>query len=326
MSQVFLPPYVVNEVNPVLPQSQTVDWGTNVLRIPEIHSLGITGQGVVVAVVDTGIDENHPDLVNSIQQIINVTGEGMKASNGHGIGCAGIIAAQNNNEGILGTAPGAKIIGIKAMRESGGGSISEIIAGIDAAIKAGAQVINLSLGTTSDVPSLKAAIDRAVSAGIYVVCSAGNAGQDNSVVYPARYDVTYAIGATNQSGNVSAFSSRGWEVDIAAPGERILTTWRNRSYARVSGTSFSAPYVSGLFALFLSAELYITHERLQATAIDIEEPGQDTKSGHGLINPLQFIKTYQGSVTQAPTPAPVAVDPLAKVREAYQLLGEYLGQ
>lgn len=323
MNEVFLPPFVVNEINPVLPQTQTVDWGTNVLGIPEIHGMGITGKNVRVAVIDTGIDKNHPDLIGAIIDIVNVTGENMAYTNGHGIGCAGVIGARNNEKGVLGAAPDCQIIGIKAMRESGGGSIAEIVRGIRVAIERNVHVINLSLGASVGDSELQKAVEDAVSAGIYVVCSAGNAGQDNSVVYPARYPVTYAVGATNQSGNVSAFSSRGWEVDIAAPGERILTTWKNRGYARVSGTSFSAPYVSGLFALFIEAELYITHDRLKATAIDIEEPGQDIKSGHGLINGVRFIKNYQNIATQSPTPSPSG--DLAKIREAHRLLGEFLG-
>jgi len=336
--EVFHFPFVVNDLGPALPMSQTIDWGTNILNIPAIHALGITGSGIKVAVIDTGIDRDHPDLQGGIYEIKNVTGEPFAATHGHGIGAAGIIGARNNNTGILGTAYDCQILGIKGMRESGGGSLTEIIAGIDYAITSMVHIINLSLGTTSNAPAFEAAIKRATAAGIYVVCSAGNAGQDNSVVYPARYEESYAVGATNQAGKVSAFSSRGWEVDIAAPGERVLTTWKNKSYARVSGTSFSAPYVAGLFALFLHAGIKISHKRLKLTAIDIEEPGQDQKSGHGLIDPVKFIQTFKH---EEPTPAPVAIDPCAgcncpdcpdcpqcpelnEIINAHKILGDFL--
>jgi subtilisin family serine protease len=330
-NEVFLPPYVVNEINPVLPQSQTIDWGTQTLNIPELHELGLTGKGVKVAIVDTGIDDQHPDLVGAILKLYNTTTEAFAFTHGHGIGCAGIIGGNNNETGILGTAYDCQILGIKSMRENGGGAISEIVAGIDMAVSEGAQIINLSLGTTGDVPVLKQAVKRATDKGIYVVCSAGNAGQDNSVVYPARYEETYAVGATNVKNEVSAFSSRGWEVDIAAPGERVLTSWKNRTYARVSGTSFSAPYVSGLFALFIQAGIMITHDRLKATAIDIEEPGQDEKSGHGLIDPIQFVEQFIEVPSDPPTDPPN--DPSEntgclgseKIVAAHKLLGEYLG-
>lgn len=319
----FLPPHVINEYDPVLPQSQTIDWGTNVLNIPEIHAAGLTGKGIRIAVIDTGVDSEHPDLVGAIDSMHNTTSEPYAFTNGHGTGVAGIIGARNNSDGILGTAPDCKIIAIKAMSENGGGSLTDIIKAIDLAIQSMVHVINLSLGTTADVPGLKSAIERARRAGIYVVCSAGNAGRDNSVVYPARYESTYAVGATNQAGNVSAFSSRGWEVDIAAPGERVLTTWRNKSYARVSGTSFASPYVAGLFALFLEANIKINHNRLKQTAIDIEEPGQDQKSGHGLINPKAFIDRYKVDEPVTPPNEPGDEIDLTKVRKAYVLLTQF---
>lgn len=327
-NEFFLPPHVVNEYGPILPQSQTIDWGTNVLNIPKIHEMGFKGKGIKVAVIDTGIDKDHPDLQGGVVDIYNATAETFQATHGHGIGAAGIIGARDNNTGILSVMPECDIYGIKGMRENGGGALTEIIKGIDAAIERQVHIINLSLGTTADVVSFKQAIERAVDAGILVVCSAGNAGTDNSVVYPARYTVAYAVGATNQAGNVSAFSSRGWEVDIAAPGERVLTCWKDKTYARVSGTSFSAPYVSGVFGLFLEAGLKVSHNQLKQTAIDIEEPGQDVKSGHGLIDPIAYLDKFKKE-EEEPTPTPTPTTPtneLAKVEEAYKLLGEFLNK
>lgn len=323
----FLPPHVVNEYGPVLPQSQTIDWSINVLDIPKIHKeFGYRGKGMVAAVIDTGIDKDHPDLKGAISKIINVTAESMAASHGHGIGVAGLIGARDNNTGIYSVAPECQIIGIKAMRETGGGSLAEINKGIDAAIREGVDVINLSLGTTSDVPSLKAAVQRAVDAGIYVICSAGNAGGSNSVVYPARYPIAYAIGATNQAGNVSAFSSRGWEVDVAAPGERVLTSWKNKTFARVSGTSFSAPIVSGLFLLFKEAGIDMTHKIIQETSIDIEEPGQDQKSGHGLIDPYKIISKYGKPKDSEDPKDPCPSVNLDKIIEARDLLSKFISE
>lgn len=292
-TDMFLPPHVVNEENPVMPQSQTLDWAGVVLNIPQIHELGYRGKGIVVAVIDTACDVNHPDLQGAIKEIINVTSEPLKATNHHGTAVTSLIAARDNEEGILGAAPECEIISIKAMRENGGGHINEIIKGIDEAIKRNVDVINLSLGTTSNVSSLRNAVKRATDKGIYVVCSAGNAGKDDSVVYPARYEECYAVGATNQSGYVSAFSSRGVEVDIAAPGERVLAAWKNGGYARVSGSSFSAPLCAGLFALMKEVGVEITHKLLGDTAIDIETPGKDIKSGHGMIDAFKIIRNYE---------------------------------
>lgn len=312
-NEFFLPPHVVNEVGPVLPQSQTIDWWASVTNIPKIHSeFNLKGRGVTVGVVDTGIDENHPDLIGAITKIYNATNEPFAYTHGHGIGVAGMIGARDNNTGVLGAAPECKIIGAKGMRENGGGSLTEIIRAGDYVAQNGANIINFSLGTSADVSTFRQAVNRWTNAGIIVVASAGNSGQDNSVVFPARYDKAFAIGATNQNGQVSSFSSRGWEVDIAAPGERVLTTWKNKSYARVSGTSFSAPLVSGLIALMLEAGINVTQELLKRTAIDIEEPGEDTKSGHGLIDAYRVIKENRktpptGVPTSRPTSAPTKI-------------------
>lgn len=319
---VYLPPFVINEFDPALPQSQTLDWGMVKLNIPTLHSSGITGKGIKVAVIDTYCNPAHPDMGGAIVKSINVTSEAYTVpQNGHGQGTCGIIGARNNDTGVLGVAPDCQIVAIKAMREAGSGDMNEIIAGVDAAIAEGVQIINMSLGTSTDVPQLKAAITRATAAGIFVVCSAGNAGQTDSVMYPAKYDNTIAVAASNTSGKISAFSSMGWAVDLAAPGERVLTCWKDNSYSTVSGTSFSAPYVSGCIALLLSAKLAVTLERLEDTAIDLEEPGKDTKAGYGLISPTGYITKYTPAT---PPPPPPNTDPFLKVRQAEQLLDEFL--
>lgn len=298
---VSLPPYVVNDINPVMGFAENIDWGTNTLKIPQIHlEHKLTGKGIKVAVIDTGVDPNHEDLQGAVIKTLNTTSEPYAFTNGHGTGCAGIIGARKNDKGILSVAPDCQIIAIKALTESGNGSMTDIVEAIHLAIAEGVHVINMSLGGGGGTPALQSAVEKAAAAGIYVICSAGNSGTDNSVGYPARYPQAYAIAATNQSNKVSAFSSRGQEVDIAAPGERILTTWKNGAYAVVSGTSFSAPYVSGCFALFCEAKIKMDHPRLKATAIDIEEPGQDHKSGYGLINPFEIIKRYKNLAEPKP--------------------------
>lgn len=328
MSEVFLPPFIVNDVNVVMPQSQTVDWGHSVLKIPQLHQMGLTGRGIRIAVIDTGVDHKHPDLQGALEldtdgQPFNVTSEAFAAAHGHGTGVAGIIGARNNQTGILGVGYESTILPIKAMRENGGGSLNEIAAGVYKSIELGADIINLSLGTTSNSAILRGAIHQAAKKGIIVVCSAGNAGQDNSVVYPARYEVCYAIGATNQNNQVSSFSSRGWEVDVAAPGERVLTAWRNHSYSRVSGTSFAAPYVAGAMALLLQGGMEISHSNLKETAIDIGEPGQDTRSGHGLIDPLRYVKNYRP--TAAPKPPVQTLSPTpSDLEQAIALIQKHI--
>lgn len=318
-NEVTLPPYVINEVNPVLPMSQSLDWGMTQMYIPDIHALGITGKGITIAVIDTAIDVTHPDLQGVISGTFNFAEDAYVPKAHHGTGVAGVIAAQNNEKGVLGVAPDAKIVGIKVLNEDGSGSITNVVQGILKAIELKVDIINMSLGANTGTGALKAAVEKARDAGIHIICAAGNSGADNDVCFPARYDQTVGVAATNQQQKVSVFSSRGWEVDIAAPGERILTTWTNHDYAKVSGTSFATPYVAGLYALFLQAGVQINHELLKKTAIDIEEPGNDTKSGYGLINPKKIVSSRS-------EPVEPQVNKNEKVEKAYALLGDFLGK
>lgn len=303
---VFLPPYVVNDANPVLPNAETIDWSILSLKIPQIHSeFKLTGKGVKVAIIDTGVHADHEDLKGKVIETHNTTSEAYGWTNGHGTGVAALVGASKNTTGILSVAPDCQIIAIKALTESGSGSMVDIVEAVNLAIDRGAHVINMSLGGGGGFAPLEAAINRAAAAGIYVISSAGNSGADNSVGYPGKYPNGYAIAATNQAGKVSAFSSRGPEVDIAAPGERVLTAWKNGGYATVSGTSFSSPIVAGCFALFVQAKIKVTLEMLKSTAIDIEEPGFDHKAGYGLINPYELIKKYatmEEPVIKCPAP------------------------
>ena len=308
---VSLPPFVVNDANPVLSLAENIDWSISSLDIPRIHQeFGLTGKGIKIAVLDTGIYD-HEDLNGAIIERLNTTSEPypkkIEAYNAHGVGCASLIGARRNGTGILSVAPDCQIVAIKCLMESGSGTLVDITEAINLAIDRGVHIISMSLGGGSSIPALKNAIQRATAKGIYVVSAAGNSGGENTVGFPGKYSEGYAIAATNQQKKVSAFSSRGPEVDIAAPGERVLVAWKNNGYATVSGTSFACPITSGCFALFKQAGIKITPQLLKDNAIDIEEPGQDNKSGYGLIDPYKIIKqNYKKLEDEAPCLAPVA--------------------
>ena len=236
-NEVSLPPYVINDLSPIRTQSETIDWCMNTLQIPRIRAeFGLTGKGVKVAVIDTGCHIDHEDLKGAVLSHHNVTNEAYAWTNGHSTGVSSLIGARQNDLGIQSVAPNCQIIAIKALAESGSGSLNDIVKGIDLAVSLGAHVINMSLGGNQGIPELERAVNNAVSKGIHVICAAGNSGGENTVGWPARYAETVAVGATNQNNQSSAFTSRGPEVDIAAPGERILVAWKNGGYATVSGT------------------------------------------------------------------------------------------
>lgn len=307
-----LPPYVINEIDAVLPMSQTTDWGLNLLNIRKVHELGFRGKGMIVAVLDTGTT-THADLNGAVVQTIDIVKETTAAFNGHGLMVDGIIAARDNERGILGIAPQCSIIHIKVMGENGSGKMIWIEEGLKEVIRLKPDVVNMSLGSSSYTPTIQKLIEEVFALGIHIICAAGNDGRENSVSYPAKFPQCVAVGAVNEAGRVSAFSSQGWEIDIAAPGEKILGLGPNDSYVRASGTSFAAPACSGIYALMKEAGVALNHELVKQTAIDIEQVGPDPLSGHGLINPLGIL---EGKKTTN----------LIKAIEAHRLLGEFLQQ
>jgi subtilisin family serine protease len=243
---------------------------------------------VIIATRDfTGSQSGHRDLA------------------GHGTHVAGVIGAKANGVGVVGICPdlaqdsGGLVIG-KVLADDGAGLDEWVTAGIDWAVDQGAAVISMSLGSSSPSSQMHAAIKRALNQGVFVICAAGNNGDDNSVDYPAKYRETIAVAAVDRHGRVAAFSSRGLEVDIAAPGEDVLSTFPQGRYAKLSGTSTSAPFVTGVVALMLSkhrqqgSDTPITNtielrEHLARTATDAGPRGHDPAYGFGLINPKTML-------------------------------------
>lgn len=328
----FLPPHCINEVAMTLTDGQSMAWNTQMLNIPEIHSLyAITGEDVTVGMIDTGV-YNHPDL--KFEKILNATNESYdptnhRSLNGHGVGVAGVIAAKNNNLGFLSVAPDCKLVAVKGMRENGTGMMKEIVKAMYMCAENGCSFINMSLGTPSKSHDLYMAVRELRDKGILIVAASGNSGRvggKNEVNYPARYEETIAVAAINQNKKVSSFSSKGWEVEIAAPGEHIMTTWLNNSYSALSGTSFAAPHVTGILALLKQAGVAVSAKLLSDTAMDIEDVARDIKTGYGLINPYQIV--YR--TNQKPQVSPSAqititsaID-FAQAVEAYNKIGNFL--
>ncbi len=292
-----LPPVVLQAVHRTL--AETIDWGLAAYRVPD-HWRQTRGEGVRVAVIDTGIDAEHPDLREAIDEARDFTGAaGPGDDNGHGTHVAGIVAARQNHIGVVGVAPACRLLIAKVLNAAGAGRGEQVAAGIDWAVDAGADVLSLSFGAPERDAAIGAAIDRAAERGKFVVCAAGNAGLPNSVSFPARLPNVVAVGAVNRHGEAARFSSLGREVDICAPGEDILSTYLGGTYARLSGTSMAAPFVGGVVALLLARQRAAglpgpTHvgqllDRLQTTAIDAGPQGLDPQYGFGLIDPTSLL-------------------------------------
>ncbi|MEK1828916.1 S8 family peptidase [Priestia megaterium] len=278
---------------------QLVDWGVNIVQAPQIWS-ETQGEGIKVAILDTGIDPNHPDLVPNIKNAINFTTTNTSDfidRQGHGSHCAGIIAACDNDFGVVGVAPKAELYIAKVLGDNGSGSIQAIVDGVNWAIEQGVDIISMSLGCSEDPGyAFHDAFRRAHEAGIVIVAASGN--ENTHVGWPAVYEETIAVGAMDQAFNRAAFSNFGNELDIIAPGVDIISTYKNGSYARLSGTSMATPIVSGVVAL---VEAYHRNHGVKLTpdqimqlihdhSVDLGDKGQDESFGNGLINVFKLIK------------------------------------
>ncbi|HVS20987.1 MAG TPA: S8 family peptidase, partial [Pyrinomonadaceae bacterium] len=226
--------------------------------------------GVSIAVIDSGIDFTHPDLINNEWtnplplngdphgwDFVTDTAD-IKDEQGHGTAIAGIIAAQGNNAtGVSGVMWRASLMSLRVLDNTGAGDVANAVEAIDYAVLHGAQVINLSWGTSAQSIALKDAIQRAIRGGAVVVCSAGNSGQDLEAVpyYPASYGLQdlIAVAGTDNFDRLASWSNWGAsKVTVAAPGTDILTTQKGGGYWNVSGTSASSPLVSGIVGLMKS--------------------------------------------------------------------------
>ena len=256
------------------------DWNLNAINAPESWSAGFTGSGVVVAVVDTGVDLSHVDLVGNLwENSDEIPGDGRDNDGngfvddvsgwdfvdndalpddlqGHGTHVAGTIAAGRNGFGVTGVAYDAAIMPVRVLDHRGSGSSFDVGAGIRYAVDNGADVINLSLGGTYSA-SIASALRYAENAGVIVVAASGNEGA-SVASFPARHsrdlENVLAVGAYQSDGQRAPFSNlAGDAVQVMAPGASILSTGVNQGYRRLSGTSMATPHVAGLAALILSA-------------------------------------------------------------------------
>lgn len=253
-NNIRLQPFKVQEV--VRQSSDMIPRGVQYINAPEQWQQGRTGKGVVIAVIDTGVDYNHPDLRENIIGGKDFTGKGdYMDGNCHGTHVCGTIAAANNGSGIVGVAPDAKILALKALDDNGAGDMRNVIAAIKYATDYGVDIISMSLGGPGS-PALHRAVKDAVAKGITLVCAAGNEGDGDpnteEFSYPGAYAEVIEVGAIDFNGKLAYFSNTNHEVDILAPGVNILSTYPNGQYAKLDGTSMATPHMTGAVALLRS--------------------------------------------------------------------------
>ncbi|MBI2849288.1 MAG: S8 family peptidase [Chloroflexi bacterium] len=300
-----------------LPVHACLDASVPQIGAPKVWESGFTGKGVKVAVIDTGIDTNHPDLAGQVKETHDFTGEGFQDLNGHGTHVAGIIAGTGSK--YRGVAPGSTLVGVKVLKGDGSGMTSATIAGVEWAVEKGVQIINLSLGSSggcdgSDALSLTC--DAAVDLGIVVCVAAGNDGPwGGSVGSPGCARKVITVGASTENDLVADFSSRGptqdgrIKPDVVFPGHNIVSCRAKGTsignvisdlYTEASGTSMATPHATGAVALLLESKRISSAEikdLLMGSAKDLGLSPNIQGYGRGDV-----YDAYQGKITPRPLP------------------------
>jgi len=288
---------VVEAIGEVLP------WGIDRIDAEVVHPYN-KGTAVKVSIIDTGIDYTHPDLNANYKggyDFVNVDVD-PKDDNGHGTHCAGIVAAEDNDIGVIGVAPEAYLYAVKVLNNRGSGYLSNVILGIQWSVDNHMQVVSMSLGTSTYSASLESACNSAYGAGLILVAAAGNSGDGNpntnEYSYPAAYASVIAVGATDKTDTAPSWSNSGPYLELAAPGVDIystlptytvtLTRTYGYNYGTLSGTSMSCPHVAGTAALVVASDPTLRNmdvrTRLNTTADDLGPSGWDTVYGYGIVD------------------------------------------
>lgn len=330
LAQAFLSPN-----DPLYPEQ----WNLQKILSNESFDVSLGGFSQI-AVVDTGVDPNHPDLAGLIKQGFNTIDGTQDSSDdhGHGTHVAGIAAAYTNNgEGIASVSFKSTILPVKVLNKDGIGTYADVAEGIIWATDNSSRIINLSLGGSSDSETLKRAVNYALNKGSLLIAAAGNNGND-APVYPASYPGVLAISASDQNDSLAGFSSFGKNIFVASPGVSITSTVLAGSYATYHGTSTAAPHLSGLLALTLAKQEDLSNNQLIETIkqtadktgpYPYDENGWNQYFGYGRIN---AGKTLKETISEEPTPTPTpkleeekSPPPTERMPKEYQFTFELQG-
>src|SRR6267378_6729885 len=297
--------YLLQDQKAALTEGDPAQYANAKLRLPQAHTLA-QGANVTIAVIDSGIDAKHPELVNAVADSFDALGS-KEGPHVHGTGIAGAIVAHAR---LMGSAPQARILGIRAFGAAPNGAQSTsfvILKALHYAAEHGAQIINMSFAGPKD-PLIERGIAATAARGILMVAASGNAGAKSPPLYPAANANVIAVSATDAQDKLFTASNRGGHIAISAPGVDIFLPAPDEKYQMTSGTSFSAAYVSGLAALMLERNPALKPGEVRAiltkTARDLGTPGRDDQFGAGEADAFAAVT----AAVNAPG-VPVAVVP-----------------
>jgi subtilisin family serine protease len=273
------------------------------LQLEQVHRLA-SGKNVTIAVIDSEADKQHTELQGQISEQFNAVGEAEKAHS-HGTAMVGAISSRDR---LLGVAPGAKILAVRAFSESqqsAEGTTYNILKSIDWAVSQGARVINMSFAGPRD-PSLERTLKKAYDQGVVLIAAAGNAGPKSPPLYPGADPSVIAVTATDAVDRGFKMANQGAHVSVASPGVDVLAPAPQEAYQMSTGTSIATAHVSGVVALMLERDPTLTpadvRKILESTATDLGPKGKDTQFGWGLVNPqkaLQLVDERKRKMTEA---------------------------
>ena len=240
--------------------SQTASWGYRSLDIEDVKQTGLTGKGIKIGILDTGVRTDHPDLHISGGATFVQGTSSYNDDFGHGTHVAGIIASQDNDLGTVGVAPDAQLYAVKVLDNNGKGNQSDVVAGINWAMEQQLDIINLSITSPTGSFLLQETLQKAYDQGMLIIAASGNfvtpVYENINVLFPAQYSTVIAVGAVNENLVRSSFSYYGQDLDFVAPGENIYSTYNgleDGEYQLSTGTSMAAPFVTGMAALYKEA-------------------------------------------------------------------------
>jgi type VII secretion-associated serine protease mycosin len=288
-------------------QVRDLQWHLRFLNIAGAHRI-TTGTGQVVAVIDSGVDSSHPDLASNVlpgTDFVQPPGDGRRDVDGHGTSLAGLIAAHGRGgAGILGVAPGARILPVRTALNDEGFALAEAV---NWATDHGATVISVSRGSPTRATVEELAVKRALDKGVVVVASAGNTDRNALIGYPAAYPGVVAVGGVDRNGEHASFAVTGGQLVVSAPAVDILAAAPGGGTQITGGTSAATAIVAGAVALIrarypqLNARQVI--DRLTATATDKGPPGRDYIYGYGVIDIVKALTADLPAEAASPSPS-----------------------
>ena len=276
----------------ITPEEKEIPWGVKRVNAPGVWNATM-GEGVKVAIIDTGMDYTHPDLAAHYAGGYNAVSTSTLPmdDHGHGTHVSGTIGAIRDAKGVVGIAPNARLYAVKVLDANGSGEYSNVVDGIQWAVDNKMQVINMSLGGGSGTPALEKVMEAADKAGVTIVCAAGN--DSGPVNYPAKYPQAIAVSASDSADKLASFSSRGAEIAVIAPGVNITSTRKGGGVTTMSGTSMASPHVAGLAAIAIAGGANTpakVRAALQKAASSLGM--KPTEEGAGMVNAAKLAGKF----------------------------------